>query len=210
MHKQLTVPHLPYPASADFNSLSAVFDTLPVQTLTNESWPGFTTSCNTVFSIFHTGDRIAVKFYVANDYFKSSRRPVNGPVNKDNCVELFISFSGDAYYNIEFNCLGNGKVAYGTKRTRRTFLSDDTVRKIQSFTWTTYHGTDFSWEMILTIPLAVFEFEKCNSLGGVRSRGNFYKCGDDLPQPHFLSWSRIENAIPNFHLQEFFGDIIFA
>lgn len=210
MDKQLNVPHLPYPAHADFNSLSAVFDTLPVYTINNESWPEFKTRCSTEFSIFHTNDTVMVKFYVANDYFKSSRRPVNGPVNKDNCVEFFISFSEDAYYNIEFNCLGNGKIAYGAKRTRRTFLPEATIEKIQIFTCTAPRGSDFNWEMILIIPLTVFEFDTFNSLSGLRSRGNFYKCGDDLPQPHFLSWKRIENVVPNFHLPEFFGDIIFA
>ena len=210
MHKQLTVPHLPHLAHADFNSLSAVFDSLPVHALNDQPWPEFKTCCSTGFSIFHTGDMIMVKFYVVDDYFKSSRRTVNGPVHKDNCVEFFISFSGDAYYNIEFNCLGHGKVAYGTKRTRRTLLPEAAVEKIQAVTWDTHRGTNFNWEMILTIPLAVFEFDECSSISGVRARGNFYKCGDDLPQPHFLCWNGIENAVPNFHLQEFFGDIIFA
>lgn len=210
MHKQLTVPLLPYPADADFNSLSAVFDTLPVQALNNESWPEFKTRCSTGFSIFHTNDTILLKFYVANDYFKSSRRPVHGPVNKDNCVEFFISFAGNAYYNIEFNCLGNGKIAYGTRRTRRTFLPDAAVEKIQVITRNTHCGDSFNWEMVLVIPLAVFEFDNLNSLSGLSFRGNFYKCGDDLPEPHFLSWNEIENTMPNFHLPEFFGDIIFS
>lgn len=209
MHKKIIVPHLPYPAITDFNSFSAVFDTLPVYALTNQSWPEFKTSCKAEFSIFHTNDKIVLKFTIDNDYFKSIRRPVNGAVHKDNCVEFFISFSGKDYYNIEFNCLGDGKIAYGPKRTKRTFLPQTTIEKIQVLTRTAHTNKQFNWEMVLSIPLDVFVFDPDCSLKGLQSSGNFYKCGDDLPQPHYLSWCGIESAVPNFHLPQFFGDIIF-
>ena len=34
---------------------------------------------------------------------------------------------------------------------------------------------------------------------------NFYKCGDDTPQPHFISWSPIDLPKPDFHAPQFFG-----
>jgi hypothetical protein len=47
------------------------------------------------------------------------------------------------------------------------------------------------------------------SLSDKKYRGNFYKCGDNLPRPHFLAWNNIQSEEPNFHLSAFFGDLLF-
>ena len=47
------------------------------------------------------------------------------------------------------------------------------------------------------------------NLDGKSFRAHFYKCGDKLQQPHFLSWNAIGNPKPNFHLPQFFGTIVF-
>ena len=38
---------------------------------------------------------------------------------------------------------------------------------------------------------------------------NVYKCGDNLSQPHFLSWQPIHTDKPNFHVPQFFGEVEF-
>jgi hypothetical protein len=40
-------------------------------------------------------------------------------------------------------------------------------------------------------------------------RGNFYKCGDELGVPHFVSWTKIKTDSPAFHMPEFFGGLEF-
>lgn len=40
-------------------------------------------------------------------------------------------------------------------------------------------------------------------------RANFYKCGDKTPQPHWLSWSRVEADPLDFHTPQYFGTLIF-
>ncbi|WP_350005689.1 carbohydrate-binding family 9-like protein, partial [Phocaeicola dorei] len=42
-------------------------------------------------------------------------------------------------------------------------------------------------------------------LDGMVVRANFYKCGDELQKPHFLSWSPIKIEKPDFHRPDFFG-----
>ena len=37
-----------------------------------------------------------------------------------------------------------------------------------------------------------------------------YKCGDELPHPHFRSWKSIETEKPDFHRPEFFAEVAFA
>jgi hypothetical protein len=46
-------------------------------------------------------------------------------------------------------------------------------------------------------------------LKGKTCRANFYKCGDDLPEPHFLSWNNIIADKPDFHLPQYFGTLTF-
>ena len=41
------------------------------------------------------------------------------------------------------------------------------------------------------------------------SKANFYKCGDNMPQKHYLSWHPIEIEKPNFHRPDHFGTLYF-
>jgi hypothetical protein len=62
-----------------------------------------------------------------------------------------------------------------------------------------------NWTLTLAIPVQVFSFHHFNSFQGKKCKVNFYKCGDDLSQPHYLAWNNIESPKPNFHLPDFFG-----
>ena len=41
------------------------------------------------------------------------------------------------------------------------------------------------------------------------AKGNFYKCGDMLSKPHFLSWNPIDTPSPDFHVPASFGLLTF-
>ena len=55
------------------------------------------------------------------------------------------------------------------------------------------------------IPVSTFFLHKISGLGGRYLRANFYKCGDLLSKPHFLSWQPITLPKPDFHQPSFFG-----
>src|SRR5690606_17275299 len=136
----------------------------------------------------------------------------NDSVWEDSCVEFFISFHEGLYYNLEFNSLGVALIGYGSadKATRKR-LSSETIEKIKSFS-TIKKKMDENivrWSLSLYIPIDVFEKEDLASFRGVNGRANFYKCGDLLPRPHFLSWKPITAPAPNFHLPNYFGEIEF-
>ncbi len=61
----------------------------------------------------------------------------------------------------------------------------------------------------MAIPISIYSLSKFDSLGGRSVKANFYKCGDELPEPHYLSWNPINLEKPNFHTPDFFGDIYF-
>jgi hypothetical protein len=63
--------------------------------------------------------------------------------------------------------------------------------------------------MQVSIPVQVLSFSGINDLSGMDAHGNFYKCGDKLKQPHFLSWKPVVLPSPDFHQPRFFGQLSF-
>ena len=66
-----------------------------------------------------------------------------------------------------------------------------------------------TWHMALIIPTGTAFHSQIATLDGARMKANFYKCGDKLQTPHFLSWNRIDLPSPNFHRPDFFGTLEF-
>ena len=66
------------------------------------------------------------------------------------------------------------------------------------------------WRLAFSIPFGVL----VRAAGarpprpGDRWRGNFYKCGDDTPAPHWIAWAPVDAL--DFHLPRCFGDLVFG
>mgnify|MGYP003574996868 CR=1 FL=1 len=178
-------------------------------------WKEYPYKPDASFSILYTDDSILLKYFVKEKDINAVHTEINSSVHKDTCVEFFIAFDDDKeYYNLEFNCAGTCHAAYGEGRNGRQLLPVDVIQKI-SYLSTIKNGTkkddeDFEWELTLAIPFSVFQSHKIQSLHERKCRANFYKCGDDLPEPHFLCWNDIKAVSPDFHLPEFFGEAWFV
>ena len=205
--KQLTVPfaqeldyrHAIHDTSARLRHLEKhLLDCLP--------WPRYSYKPKVQFTIAHANTCIFLKFFIHEKSIRAATSAINGAVWKDTCVEFFVSFGEEAYYNLEFNCIGTILAGYGTTRAGRQPLSDDTIRKIKYGVAinNTEDGTIY-WELTASIPLTVFDFTRLESLAARQCRANFSKCGDELDEPHFVSWVPIQAGEPNFHLPAFFG-----
>ena len=68
---------------------------------------------------------------------------------------------------------------------------------------------EHTWSVIEIIPVEALFRSSVDNFSGKEMRANFYKCGDELPTPHFLSWNPIEWPEPSFHRPEQFGKLIF-
>lgn len=162
--------------------------------------------------IAHTGSAIVLNYKVRELSARAVNGTDNGSVWEDSCVEFFFKRKGmQEYFNIEANCIGTILIASGPDRNNRKFLSSDKLQTIERYSSL---GTDTfeeksapdEWELSLIIPAKIFGI---TSLRNQEFEGNFYKCGDMLSDPHFLSWNVIETSTPDFHRPEFFGKLIF-
>jgi hypothetical protein len=174
-------------------------------------WSSYPYKPEVSFSITYNDDHIFLKYYVEEKAIRASADHINGKVWEDTCVEFFISFDDTGYYNLEFNCIGSALAGFGKNRYDRQLLPEEVISRIstQSIIRKTSNNL-VHWELSLAIPLDVFVNHSLSTIKGRQCRANFYKCGDLLPEPHFLSWSPINSDEPNFHLPQFFGTLYFA
>jgi len=190
--------------------VSKMLDTMERHAISNAPWPEFPYKPEADFAIAYNDSHILLKYYVKENAIEASYHRINDPVYKDTCVEFFIAFDDeDSYYNLEFNCAGTCLMGFGTGRGARKLLPASVIKNIkhQSLIQTKENTADGSiyWELTLLIPFSVFHHHYFISLKNQNCRVNFYKCGDDLPQPHFLCWNPIEIPAPDFHRPDFFA-----
>ena len=134
---------------------------------------------------------------------------------EDSCCEFFFQpEGGNVYYNVETNCAGTVLVGCGETREAREAAPAEVLNAISR--WSSLGRAPFAeriepttWHMALIIPTGTAFHSQIATLDGARMKANFYKCGDKLQTPHFLSWNRIDLPSPNFHRPDFFGTLEF-
>lgn len=164
------------------------------------------------FTIAHDGKYIYIDFFVRCNYLKAENFENNSPVSQDSCVEFFVAPKCDNHYwNFEFNCIGTINASHRTERKKPTRLSDEELSQVLRYASCgnkPFHELEgiFSWNLLIAIPLSLIGI-KYNGTP-IEMKGNFYKCASGCSQPHYMSWNPIVTPKPDFHQQEFFGDII--
>ena len=216
--KSLQVPLLPsVNKNTSILDISLMLDKLEGNPIAIEPWPVYPEYFDlpkVTFSIAHSKDILYIKYDVKEHEVLARYKQINDPVYKDSCVEFFIGFNDEKnYYNIEFNRLGTCLGRYGSDRENRTPLPVEllkTIRYDRMLKQIKQTGEPaINWTLTVAVPVEIFCFNKITSLQHTKSRMNFFKCGDDLSQPHYLAWNNIVSEKPNFHLPEFFGKVEF-
>jgi hypothetical protein len=179
------------------------------------NWEAFDYKPEVYFAIGYTDKEILLKYYISEDYFKAEMTETNQMVCEDSCVEFFVSPSDDGiYYNLEFNGIGTCLLGSGTGRENSIRANPAIVSKIrrQSSVGTSPVKETkgrFSWTITIAIPVEVFFHHRIGMLTGKSFMANFYKCGDRLSVPHYLTWNRISTKNPDYHQPRFFGMLSF-
>lgn len=214
--KSLLVKHININSPIEAQQVHALLDAKKVEwnAVDNVCWAeNYPYAPDVKFRIAHTGDTIMINYKVKEKAVRAVAETDNGRVWEDSCCEFFISPArDDMYYNIECNCAGKILFESGNTRHDRKRYPLSTVATIKR--WSSLGNGVFEetpreeeWEMSLIIPAAMFEGVK--DFTGMKSNANFYKCGDKLTTPHFLSWNLVETETPDYHRPEYFGKIVF-
>lgn len=165
--------------------------------------------------LWHNGSHLFLSFEVQEEFVAATAEKDNDKVSKDSCVEFFVAFDDNGYYNIEANC--TGKILMSHRKGRKIeveYASPSILSLIQRnpslgcgrFNCKKNEG---KWELLLSIPVASFFKHEFTSFTGLKGKANLYKCGDNLPEPHYLSWNPVKTDLPDFHRPEFFRSIQF-
>lgn len=178
------------------------------------NWPEYPYKPDVRFRMAHNGKNIMLEYEVNEKTSKAEYGKDNGKVWTDSCVEFFTGIGGDGiYYNLEANCIGTVLLGMGPQREGRERAGEETTSLIGRHS--TLGKETFAeretglWRLSLHIPVEAFCKHRIADLSGITAGANFYKCGDGLSRPHFLSWNPINAAKPDFHRPDFFGTIQF-
>lgn len=177
--------------------------------LLDVSWKNFSNRPDVRFKIAYGEHELYIQYKVKENYLLAENTQPNEPVYEDSCVEFFIRPEpGGPYFNFEFNCIGTCLVQKGTSREDRSFLKLNEIEKIRVLPSLgkqviPLRKGNFNWELTAAIPYNLFM--EASPGPGREIRMNFYKCGDHLPQIHYLVWNPVQTPEPDFHQPVFFG-----
>ena len=180
------------------------------------NWEDFNYKPEVEFTIAYTGTEILLKYYIKENWFKAEKTEPNQMVCEDSCVEFFVSPTDDRiYYNLEFNGIRTCLLGSGTGRENSTRAirepspGSDGKHRLAKKVSAKREG-EFSWTITMAIPLTVFFHHELSDLKGKVFRANFYKCGDKLTVPHYVTWNPVGTVTADYHRPEFFGLLKFV
>jgi len=180
------------------------------------NWSEYQYAPDIKFRIAHSNNQIWLKYYVKEKSILAAVTETNGPVAGDSCVEFFFDPKADGnYYNFEFSCIGTTHLAYGPSRKDRVFVAPETIEK-EILVGSSLGDKPFvensgkhTWEMTIVIPASTLVNDPGIQLKGLKTNANFYKCGDQSAEKHYLTWNPIQSERPDYHRPEYFGEVVF-
>ena len=206
----------------NISHLETTFDKIKLLTeaglylsIDNVNWPNeFPKTLPVSVHVAHDNEKIYLYYQVEGEELRGVNTKDFMSIWEDSCVEFFVQRKDEKIYcNFEFNVHG---VLLAAKRESREFseqLSQQLMSSIERFTTIRhYYKADqqlSDWTLYAEIPKEAFGFSVDEKLSHQTIRANFYKCGDETNEPHFISWNPIDLPQPNFHVPEFFGELMF-
>jgi hypothetical protein len=204
----------PFPG---LEKISAALDKQKVKHEVNTiNWKGYDYKPEVKFSIAYSDREIFLKYYISEDYFKAEKTETNQMVCEDSCVEFFVSPENDGiYYNLEFNGIGTVLLGTGTGRADSKRADPEIISKIRRMTSAgnkpmKEKSGRFEWTITIAVPYEVFFHHSISDLKGRTFRANFYKCGDMLSVPHYVTWNPVGTENPDYHQPAYFGMLKFV
>ncbi|MDY0288157.1 MAG: carbohydrate-binding family 9-like protein [Sphaerochaeta sp.] len=136
----------------------------------------------------------------------------NQKVHTDSCMEIFLQREGDdEYVNFEFSASTKALVGRGKERAARTLYPPFVIEQIPiTLTLLENTNTQSRYRLDATLDLVLFGLMKEGENSSLlKLKGNIYKCGDGLKQPHYLRYAPIGTVKPDFHTPSYFVPFTF-
>ena len=209
--KTYTVTRLP----AGTKVTDIAWSRLPVAHVDTYRWVEGHTPAVTAQLAYVEGECFVLRMTCAEPDPTAVYTDYNRPVYKDSCLEFFADWTGDGrYVNMEMNANGALLSNIGAGRGNRTPIRD----LAGDIFPVTAERTAEGWSVTAIVPLSmlasIYGMEPtaltAKLTEGYTFRGNFYKCGDETPVPHFGMWNPVGTEKPDFHRPEYFGTLILA
>jgi len=192
---------------------------VPAGTIDQDNWPEKKFGGRpTKFRAVWCDDGLRLRYDCEDCYISAVATQPNGYVWQDSCVEFFVApnpSKPENYFNFEMNCVGTHLM--GTHCDWLEGYADRSL-DIGITVATTVPGPtkaespqDNGWSLVARIPWAHFERDAAHlppKVGDVW-RANFYRIGGQT-EAQCASWSPIHSPKPQFHLPQFFGEIVFV
>ena len=204
---------LPQEASQVSNMLDMM--AVPFEPIATVNWADEFPYCPDVkFRMAWCPEGLVLHYKVEEQSVRAAYGEDDGMVYTDSCAECFIrNADSDTYYNIECNCVGTLLIGVRGGDVARCRLPLEVLAGVKR--WASLGREAFgerteptAWELALVIPTATFANHPIKLEEGAVLRANFYKCGDNLPVPHYVSWNPITVEKPGFHRPECFGELV--
>ena len=167
------------------------------------TWPGFDYVPKTTAKLLYNDFGIYLRLETDESPLLARFRNQNDDVCRDSCMEFFCrpNENDPRYLVFEFNPFGTMHFAI-----RKSLTEAETPAQDKHFFNVTTLVDDKKWVLSFCIPFAFID-EKFGSHTKTMY-GNLYKCGDDLPQRHYVTYYPVKTEAPAFHKPEFFGKFI--
>lgn len=181
------------------------------------NWPeAFPYKPEVSLRIGHDGEAILLRYTVEERSVRALASVPGQQVYKDSCVEFFLQPdpADPHYYNFEWNAAGILYLARRTGRADPEEASADVLKLVEArasegqapFAERLAAGP---WTLDIRIPVQALWHNPGLVLRGLRARANFYKCGDALAVPHYVTWAPVHTEKPDYHRPEYFGELVF-
>ncbi len=153
-------------------------------------------------------ERLYIRMTTVESDIRAELTDLLSQVCNDSCMEFFLRPTDSLhYFNFEFNPNCALCLCYGTGRKNSIRLVDKNYKTRFS---PCVSRTASGWELIFQIPFSFIQLfsPTFRPQAGTAFYGNFYKCGDLTPNPHYLAWNPIDSEVPDFHRPQDFGRLI--
>ncbi len=167
---------------------------------------------NVCLNLTHDDNNLIINFDVFENELRRETSSNNSKVYEDSCVEIFLqNINSKKYLNFEISASSYMLIGKGENRNNRKKFDNniiDTIkRKVIIYC---DKKNNVHWSLKIYLDLYKWDLVEKKDISKQKIKANFYKCGDKLKTPHYLTLFNVDTKEPNFHNPTSFQELLFV